>query len=353
MSSIPTLEGVVSQLVQTARLKVHVLTTGPEDRTPVLFIHGNGSSATFWEETMLALPEGFRGVAPDMRGYGDTERLPVDATLGLSDMVEDVRSLVEALGLGKHHMVGHSMGGGIVMKYAIAHPADLLSIAFVDTMSPYGYSGSKDVEGTPCHEDGAPAGAAGVNPDFVRLMGAKERGTEDPSSPLNVMRQFYFKPPFIPQREEALLHSMLSLWVCEDCYPGDFVPSEHWPGAAPGKRGIVNAFSRRYFDASAIVDIQPKPPVLWIRGADDLVVSNNAMWDIAALGAMGFVPGWPGADECPAQPMLEEIRAVLDKYQASGGSYHEEVISDAGHCPFIEKPEEFNAIFHAFLREAG
>ena len=349
MSSIPTLEGVTSQVVQTARLKVHILTTGPEDGTPILFIHGNGSSATFWEETILALPGGFRAIAPDMRGYGDTEPLPVDATLGLSDMVEDVRSLVEELGLGKHHVVGHSMGGGIVMKYAIAYPADLLSITLVDTMSPYGYSGSKGVDGIPCHEDGAPAGAAGVNADFVKLMAAKERGIENPVSPRNVIRQFYVKPPFIPEREEALLSSMLSLRVGDDWYPGDSVPSEHWPGAAPGERGIVNAFSRKYFDASGIVDIRPKPPVLWIRGADDLIVSNNAMWDIAALGAMGFVPDWPGAEECPPQPMLDQIRAVLEVYQANGGSYREEVIADAGHSPYIEKPDEFNGVFHVFL----
>jgi pimeloyl-ACP methyl ester carboxylesterase len=130
----------------------------------VIFVHGNGASATFWEETMLALPPGFRAVAPDLRGYGDTEPLPVDATLGLGDMVEDVRSLVEALGLGRHHLVGHSMGGGVVMKYAIAHPADLLSITLVDTVSPYGYSGSKDLDGTPCHEDGAPPARAASIP---------------------------------------------------------------------------------------------------------------------------------------------------------------------------------------------
>ncbi len=351
MSSIPTLEGITSQMVQTRRLRMHVLTAGAEDSVPVLFVHGNGSSATFWEETMLALPSGFRGIAPDMRGYGDTEPLPVDATLGLGDMVEDIRSLVEAMGLGKFHIVGHSMGGGIVMKYAIAYPEDLLSITLVDTMSPYGYSGSKDVQGTPCHEDGAPAGAASVNPDFVRLLKEKDRGTDNPVSPRNVMRQFYFKPPFIPRREEELLSAMLSLRVGEDWYPGDFVPSPHWPGAAPGTRGIVNAFSRKYFDASGIADISPRPPILWIRGADDLVVSNAAMWDIAALGALGFVPGWPGPEECPPQPMLDQTRAVLERYRANGGTYREVVIPNCGHTPFIEKPEEFNAVFHAFLRE--
>ncbi|MBN1136741.1 MAG: alpha/beta fold hydrolase [Anaerolineae bacterium] len=352
MSTIPTLKGITSQIVQTDRLKVHILTAGPAGGAPVLFIHGNGASATFWEETMLALPPGFRGIAPDMRGYGDTEPLPVDATLGLSDMVEDIRSLARAMGLGRHHIVGHSMGGGIVIKYAIAYSADLLSITLVDTMSPYGYSGSKGLDGAPCYDDGAPAGAGSVNPDFIRLMGAKDRGAENPSSPRNVLRQFYVKPPFIPKREEELLSSMLSLRVGEDWYPGDLLASSHWPGVAPGKRGLVNAFSRRYFDASAIVDIQPKPPILWIRGADDLIVSNSAFWDIAALGAMGYVPGWPGADECPAQPMLDQIRAVLDRYQANGGSCREAVIADAGHSPFLEKPDEFNALLAEHLQMA-
>ncbi|MBL1981045.1 alpha/beta fold hydrolase, partial [Klebsiella pneumoniae] len=73
MGSIPTLEGIESRTVQTPRLRQHVLLSGPADGTPVLLIHGNASSSTYWEETMLALPDGYRAVAPDLRGYGDTE----------------------------------------------------------------------------------------------------------------------------------------------------------------------------------------------------------------------------------------------------------------------------------------
>ena len=66
MSTIPTLPGIHSKIVATTRLKVHALFSGPENGTPVLFIHGNASSATFWEEIMLKLPAGFRGIAPDL-----------------------------------------------------------------------------------------------------------------------------------------------------------------------------------------------------------------------------------------------------------------------------------------------
>ena len=147
--TIDTLSGVTSRMVDTDRIDIHVLETGPEDGIPVLFVHGNISSATFWEQTMLALPSGYRGIALDLRGYGQTEALPVDATQGLGDMVEDIRALVEALALERYHIIGHSMGGGIVMKYAIAYPDDLYSITLVDTMSPYGYGGSRGVEARP------------------------------------------------------------------------------------------------------------------------------------------------------------------------------------------------------------
>ena len=284
---------------------------------------------------------------------GETDPEPVDATLGLEDMVLDVIGLVDSLGLDRFHLVGHSMGGGVAMKIAIRVPERIQSLTLVDTMSPYGYTGTKDEMGTPCYDDGAPAGAGGVNPEFVRLLGEGYTGTEEQMAPRNVFRQFYVKPPFLPDREDALIASMLSTRVGEDWYPGDVAPSEHWPTAAPGTKGIVNAFSGKYFDASGIVEISPKPPVLWVRGAEDQIVSDNAMFDIQALGALGAVPGWPGAEECPAQPMVKQTEAVLSTYENNGGSVERVVIDDAGHSPFIEKPAEFNVEFHRFLDSAG
>jgi pimeloyl-ACP methyl ester carboxylesterase len=346
--SIPTLPGITSRQVQTERLQVHFLASGPEDGIPAIFVHGNVSSASFWEEAMLALPDGFRALAVDLRGYGFTEAKPIDATQGLGDMAADVRSLVEALGIGRHHIVGHSMGGGVVMKYALNHAADLLTITLVDTVSPYGYGGSKDVEGNMTYDDGCPTG---INPEFVQLLAAGERGRENPMAPRNVLRQFYVKPPFIPTREEELLSSMLTTKVGDDWYPGSFVPSDNWPGAAPGTSGVLPAFNRKYFDASSLAGIDPKPPILWIRGADDLIVADNAMFDLAALGAMGAVPGYPGVEECPPQPMLKQTRAVLDQYATNGGRYEEVVIQNAGHSPYLEQPEAFNAPFHAHLQK--
>ena len=225
MASNLKLKGIISRTIQSDRINTHILSHGPPACTDVIFIHGNCSSAGFWDETLLAMPDGFHAVAPDLRGYGSTEPLPIDATLGLDDMVDDIRSLIKTMGLSPIHLVGHSMGGGVVMKYAIAFPKSIASITLVDTISPYGYSGSKGIDGTPIYEDGAPAGAGSVNPDFVRLLSEKELGDEDPMAPVNVLRQFYVKPPFVPEREEALLEAMFSTRVGDDWYPGNSVPS--------------------------------------------------------------------------------------------------------------------------------
>lgn len=347
MPTVPTLPGITSHSVRTPRLSVHVLESGPADGTPVVFVHGNVSSATFWEETMLALPEGFRAIAPDLRGYGDTDPEVIDATRGLGDFADDVWATLQAMGIDKAHLVGHSMGGGVVQQLLIDHADAVLSVTLVDTISPYGYGGSHGADGTPTTEDGAPTG---VNPDFVAAIQSGDTGLDNPMSPKNVFRGFYVKPPFIPEREDALIASMLTTRTGDGHYPGAMLPSDNWPGAAPGTTGILPCFSRKYMDTSAFADVANRPPVLWIRGADDQIVADLAMFDLAALGQLGAIPGYPGVEACPPQQMLIQTRAVLDRYAANGGTYREVVIEDAGHSPYLEKPEAFNAALHAHLQ---
>lgn len=352
MSSIPTLPGIRSVMVETDRLKVHTLQSGPEFGTPVLFIHGNASSSTFWEETMLALPEKYRAIAPDLRGYGDTEDLLIDSTRGFGDWVDDIVALTEALGIERYHVVGHSLGGALLFSLLPAAATRIRSLTLVAPGSPYGFGGSKGLDGQPCWDDFAGSGGGTVNPDFARLMGEGDRSSDNPqASPRVVMNTYYWKPPFVPAREEDLLSSVLSEKVGPQKYPGDFEGSSNWPGVAPGKFGPVNAMSPRYVGDSVerFVNVDPKPPILWIRGADDQIVSDNSLFDFGTLGALGAIPGWPGNDVYPPQPMVSQTRAVLERYAANGGSYHEEVFADTGHTPYIERPEEFMKHFLAHL----
>jgi len=342
---------VTSHVVQTDRLKIHYLASGAEQGTPVLFIHGNCSSSRFYRETLAALPPGLRGFALDLRGYGETEGKPIDATRGLRDFSDDCHSFLRALGLSerKVQVLGWSLGGGVALQLAIDHPSQVKALVLESPISPYGFGGTKDVQGTPCWPDCAGSGGGTANPEFTKRLAAGDRSAETPFSPRNVMNALYFKPPFRTAEEEDFVTAMLQMKGGEDFSPGDLTVSSNWPGIAPGKRGVNNAFSPRYQNLSAFCEIQKGPEVLWIRGAEDQIVSDTSLLDFGFLGQLGAVPGWPGKEIYPPQPMVSQLRAVLDRYRENGGRYHEEVLADCGHSPHLEKASEFQAKVFPFL----
>jgi hypothetical protein len=80
------------------------------------------------------------------------------------------------------------------------------------------------------------------------------------------------------------------------------------------------------------------------------VISDASLVDLGHLGALGAVPGWPGEDACPAQPMVAQTRALLARYD---GPVREEVLEDTGHFAFTQRPERFAALLAEHLRAAG
>lgn len=354
--SVPTLPGITAKTITSECLSTRVLFAGPDGGVPVLFVHGNASSATFWEEVMLALPAGFRGIAPDLRGYGGAyPEQKIDATRGMRDFSDDLRALLDTLEIERTHVVGHSLGGAVIWQMMMDYPERLLTVTQVNPGSPFGFGGSKGLDGQPTMPDYAGSGGGVVNPDFPRLMAEGDRGTDNPqASPRVVMNSFYWKPPFVPAREEDLLSSLLSEHVGPEQYPGDFVPSENWPHVAPGVWGPINAMSPKYAaPIERLYAAEPKPPVLWVRGSDDQIVSDTSLFDIGTLGMLGAIPGYPGEDVYPPQPMVSQVRAVLEQYAAAGGTFREEVIADTGHTPYIERPDVFNALLHAHLQRGA
>ena len=350
--TIPTLPGVTPEMITTERITTRVLFSGPDDGVPVLFLHGNASSATWWEETLIALPAGYRGIAPDQRGFGDAEfAAKIDATRGAGDWADDAVALLDALRIERAHLVGKSLGGVVVWRLLADAPKRFLTATVVDPGSPYGFGGTKDEQGTPCYDDYAGSGGGLIGAPVVEAVKASDRSLENPFGYRGGLRRLVFKPPFVPVREEDLLSASLSIHIGEQDYPGDKTMSPNWPFVAPGVRGAANALSPKYVAEAVprLLAAQPKPPVLWVRGSHDLAVGDTSLSCPGTLGSMGAIPGWPGMEVYPPQPMVSQTRAVLEKYAAAGGRYQEVVIQDAGHVPFIEKPDEFNAAFHAFL----
>ncbi|MFC6941227.1 alpha/beta fold hydrolase [Salinirubellus sp. GCM10025818] len=344
-------DSVTAQSVDTGRLETNVLVSGDPNGTPVCLIHGNVSSSRFWAEFMDEIPDTYRVVAPDLRGFGDSETKPVDATRGVRDFTDDLAALFDELGMGTVTLVGWSIGGGVSMQYTIDHPDQVTGLALVSTMSPYGFGGTTR-DGTPCQPDYAGTGGGLANDEFVEHLATGDTSAEADASPRTVMHAFYGGPDheFDPETADAYVEAMCATAVGDDNYPGDAVPSENWPGIGPGERGVLNAVSPKYFDASGLAEIDQKPPVLWVRGDADRIVSDTSFFDAGFLGQAGELPDWPGEEAYPPQPMNAQTRDVLEAYAADGGTYTEEVFTDVGHSPHIERPEQFRSLLLDFLR---
>ena len=99
---------------------VHVDGDGP----PVLLLHGSGPGVTAWANWRLTLPvldRHFRVVAPDIVGFGFTER-PADVTYDLATWTAHAVGVLDALGIERAHVVGNSFGGALALSLAIRHP---------------------------------------------------------------------------------------------------------------------------------------------------------------------------------------------------------------------------------------
>ena len=348
---------IVSRHLVTPRLDIKFLDTGGSGQ-PVVFVHGNISTGEFFSDLLLKLPTKYRGIAPDLRGFGDTEPKPIDATRGVDDFVDDIHSLLESLDdlAGKKVVLcGWSVGGAVVLRYAMKHPDRVAGLVLEAPMSPYGFGGTSDAVGTPCFADFAGSGAGTASPPFVERLAQKDRSADSDFSPRKIVRGFFVKAGYqIPTEEEdRYVDEILKTQIGPDHYPGDAGSSPNWPTVAPGTRGMNNAISAKYTNLAGFAKLAVHPKVLWIRGTDDQIVSDTSLFCFGFLGKLGVIPGWPGDQAFPPQPMVSQMRAHLKDYRANGGSYEEVVIPDCGHSPHLEKPTEFRERLLSFLTEIG
>lgn len=339
------LEGITARLVDTPRLGIQVLEreaddpSTPPDRT-VVFLHGSLSSSLVWQEVMQDLPRDVRAIAIDLRGYGGTEGLPVDATRGVRDFSDDVAEAMRALELPTAHFVGWFLGAAVAMQYALDHP--VLSLTLQAPVPPHGLGGTRR-DGTRFTDDDAGCGAGTVDPDFIRRLAAGDRGDEAPTSPRRVFRSMLVSPVYRSEHEDIWVEAMLSTSTAAGNYPGDVVPSPNWPGFAPGRIGVLNALAPMHFDVSGIVDLPRKPPILWVHGEEDAIVSDALYTDLSHLGALGITGEWPREDQAPVQPMVTQTRDVLEAYAGAGGSVTELALPGVGHAVHLERPAAFRA----------
>lgn len=124
-------ERVVAGGIETNYLDVGV-------GAPVVLLHGSGPGVTAnanWDKTIAGLSAGFRVLAPEMVGYGATER-PADVVYGVPTWVQHIMDFLDALDVARAHFVGNSMGGLVSMHIARLYPERVDKLVLMGAPNP-------------------------------------------------------------------------------------------------------------------------------------------------------------------------------------------------------------------------
>ncbi len=104
---------------------------------PAVLIHGSGPGVSAWANWRLNLPvlaERCRVIAPDMAGFGFTDRKPGDR-YSMQGWLDHLLGLLDAMNLEQVDLVGNSFGGALALKFALAHPERVRKLVVMGAVS--------------------------------------------------------------------------------------------------------------------------------------------------------------------------------------------------------------------------
>jgi pimeloyl-ACP methyl ester carboxylesterase len=110
----------------------HVARTG--SGRPLLLLHGWPEFWLSWEPVMRRLADRFTLVAPDLRGFGESDK--PDGPFGPDEHTADLLALMDALGIDKAGVIGHDVGGAVMQPFARRAPERIAGLFFFDFVYP-------------------------------------------------------------------------------------------------------------------------------------------------------------------------------------------------------------------------
>lgn len=106
---------------------------GPQDTTPILFLHGFPFDHTMWDQQLIYFPSRARCIAPDLRGFGQSA---CDGPRSIDDLADDMIALLDAIGAPKAVVCGLSMGGYVALAMWRKAPQRFAKLVLADTKAP-------------------------------------------------------------------------------------------------------------------------------------------------------------------------------------------------------------------------
>jgi pimeloyl-ACP methyl ester carboxylesterase len=120
-----------SRFFESMRLRLHYVVWGDETKPPLILVHGGRDHARSWDFVAARLIDRFAVYALDLRGHGESD-WSTGSAYHLSDNVADLARLVQVLDRGPVNLVGHSMGGRLVLDYGAIYPEHVQKIVAIE-----------------------------------------------------------------------------------------------------------------------------------------------------------------------------------------------------------------------------
>nr|WP_314525547.1 alpha/beta hydrolase [uncultured Brevundimonas sp.] len=314
-----------TRLIKTDGLVQQVLEGGFEkDNAPlVLLIHGFPELGVSWRAQVQALGEaGYHVVAPDMRGYGGTDKPEGAAAYSILNMVGDMVDLVRALGKTECVVVGHDWGAPVAWHCALLRPDVFRAVAGLS--APFQ---PRRVKGPPTAAMAAISKRAGLGDLYIVRFQAADAHRALEADPAKTLRKLFYaydgatpadrrSTGFLPEGL-ALLDTIddaasLPPWMSADHF-AEYVQAFS-DGGFDGPLNWYRALDLNWSQTAFVQNQTITPPALFVVGEDDPVRHYAGS---AEPGLKDWVPNLtrsvvvPGAGHWIQQERPDEVNALL------------------------------------------